>query len=319
MKKLLVTGGAGFIGSHFVIEAVNKGYDVYNLDALTYAADLENLKEIEGKKNYHFIHGDIRDRDLIRGLFEQYRFDMVAHLAAESHVDFSIKNPHIFVETNVIGTQNLLESARDFGVKKFLHVSTDEVYGELEKDEDGFTEWTNIKPNSPYSASKAGSDLLVRSYVETFGLDACITRCSNNYGPHQDFSKLIPVVISKALKNKKIPVYGTGENIRDWLFVKDHVSALFVVLEKGQKGEVYNIGGNNEQTNIDLIKRILSILGKTENLIEFVEDRPGHDFRYAINATKIKDDLGWEPQQDFDVLLQETIDWYIKKLEVIDG
>lgn len=310
MKKILITGGAGFIGSHTVIEAVARGFEVWNLDALTYAANLQNLASVENSKNYHFVHGDIRDLILIQKLFKECKFDAVMHLAAESHVDLSIKNPQIFVETNVLGTQHLLEASRDFGVKRFLHVSTDEVYGELEINEESFTEKTCIKPNSPYSASKAGSDLLVRSYVETFGLDACITRCSNNYGPHQDSSKLIPVVIGKALKDEKIPVYGTGENIRDWLFVHDHVQALFTVLEKGQKGEVYNIGGNNEQRNIDLVKRILGILKKPESLIEFVTDRPGHDFRYAINSSKIQKELGWKPQQDFDTLLLETIDWY---------
>jgi len=314
MKKLLITGGAGFIGSHTVFEAIKKDYDVFNLDALTYAANLKNLTKIENKSNYHFIKGDIRDLSLLTKIFTKEKFDYVMHLAAESHVDLSIKNPNIFVETNVIGTHNLLECAKKFNIKKFLHVSTDEVYGDLTLDEPEFTEKSMIKPNSPYSASKAGSDLLVRSYVNTFGLNACITRCSNNYGPHQDLSKLIPVIISKALKNESIPVYGQGENVRDWLYVKDHVSALFTVLEKGKSGEVYNIGGNNEQKNIDIVKKILKILEKNENLIEFVTDRPGHDFRYAINSSKIQTELNWQPSNQFEDFLQETITWYQKNI-----
>ncbi len=310
MTKLLITGGAGFIGSHFTIEAVSRGYDVYNLDALTYASNLENLKIIENEPNYHFIKEDIRNSEFIKEFFSKENFGMVAHLAAETHVDISIKNPKIFIETNVLGTQNILENAKNYGIKRFLHVSTDEVYGELSKDDYAFTEEHALKPNSPYSASKTASDLLVRSYVKTFDLPAVITRCSNNYGPHQDLSKLIPVIIKKALKNEKIPIYGIGENIRDWLFVKDHVSALFKVLENGKKGEVYNIGGNNEQSNLKIVKNVLKILGKGEELIEFVKDRPGHDFRYAINAEKIKKELGWTPNQDFEKMLKETVEWY---------
>lgn len=314
MKKLLVTGGAGFIGSHFVIEAVKKGYQVYNLDALTYAANLNYLKTVDSAKNYHFINGDIREDKFILKLFLEHKFDYVAHLAAESHVDKSISDPNIFVETNVLGTHNLLVAARETGVKRFLHVSTDEVYGHLQLGDLEFTEDHPIKPNSPYSASKASSDLLVRSYIKTYDFPALITRCSNNYGPHQDLSKLIPVVISKALKSEKIPVYGKGLNIRDWLYVKDHVSALFRVLEEGTLGEIYNIGGNNEMTNLDLVKIILDKLQRPYSLIEFVRDRPGHDFRYAINANKIKSELNWEPNEDFHALLEETINWYIKEL-----
>lgn len=308
--KLLITGGAGFIGSHVVLDAIEKGYEVVNLDLLTYAANLEYLKPVEAHKNYKFIKGDIRNKNFLEDLFEIEKFDAVIHLAAESHVDFSITNPSVFIETNVLGTEYLLECAHKFGIKKFVHVSTDEVYGELGLTDPGFTENHQIQPNSPYSASKAASDLLVRAFVETFGLNACITRCSNNYGPHQDLSKLLPKVISNALNNKKIPVYGAGEQIRDWLFVKNHSDAILSVLEKGKKGEVYNIGGNNEQTNIDIIKKILKILGKPESLIEFVADRPGHDFRYAIDSSKIKKELGWEAEQNFEILLAETIEFY---------
>lgn len=314
MPKILVTGGAGFIGSHVAIEGIEKGYDIVNLDALTYAADLANLQSVEDTKNYKFIKGDIRDKKFLENLFAEENFDAVIHLAAESHVDLSIKNPEIFVETNVMGTQYLLDLSLKNNISKFVHVSTDEVYGELEMDEAAFTEITTIKPNSPYSSSKAGSDLLVRAYTETFGLNTCITRCSNNYGPHQDLTKLLPKVITNALQDKKIPVYGKGENIRDWLFVQDHARAIWTVFEKGEKGEVYNIGGNNEQKNIKIVKKILGILGKSEDLIEFVTDRPGHDFRYAINAEKIRRELGWEPRQDFDKMLQETIEFYSHKL-----
>lgn len=331
--KLFITGGAGFIGSHVVLDAIEKGYEVVNLDALTYAANLENLKSIGNHvfksplskgdlggfstkeisfpdKNYKFIKGDIRDKDLLKKLFEDEKFDAIIHLAAETHVDFSITNPSIFIETNIVGTQNLLELALENKVKKFVHVSTDEVYGSLQKNENAFTETSILKPNSPYSASKAASDLLVRSYHKTFGLNTCITRCSNNYGPHQDASKLLPKVISNALNNQKIPIYGKGENIRDWLFVKDHTDAILTVLEKGVSGEIYNIGGNNEQSNLVIVRKILALLNKPESLIEFVSDRPGHDFRYAIDATKIKNELGWKQSQDFEKNLEETIRYF---------
>ncbi len=312
-QKLLVTGGAGFIGSHVIIDGIAKGYEIVNLDALTYAANLENLKEVESHENYSFVKGDIRDKDFLNNLFKKEDFDGVIHLAAESHVDFSISNPGIFVETNILGTENLLECALQFGITKFLHVSTDEVYGDLELDEPEFTEESPLKPSSPYSASKTSSDLLVLSFVKTFGLNAMVTRCSNNYGPHQDSSKLLPKTILNALNDKKIPIYGAGNNIRDWLFVKDHSDAIWTVFEKGHKGEVYNIGGNNELNNLDIVKTILNLLGKSEDLLEFVDDRLGHDFRYAINAGKIKKELGWEPSQDFLKMLNETIEWYKNK------
>ncbi len=315
MKNILITGGAWFIGSHCVTEAVKQKYNVINLDALTYASNLENLKSIENEENYKFIKGDIRNKDLLDKIFSEEKIDLVLHLAAESHVDFSITNPKIFVETNVIWTHNLLECAKKYEIEKFIHISTDEVYGELELNEPAFTEETNIKPNSPYSASKAWSDFLVRSYVETFGLNACITRCSNNYGPHQDNTKLIPKIISNALENKKIPIYWTGENIRDWLFVKDHVNAIFKVLEKWEKGEVYNIWWDNEQTNISIVRKILKLMNKSESLIEFVKDRPGHDLRYAINAEKIQTQLWWKPGLSFDKILIKTIEWFVKEVD----
>lgn len=308
--KLLITGGAGFIGSHVVIDAIEAGYEVVNLDLLTYAANLDYLKSVEDHLKYKFVKGDIRDKNFLETLFEAEKFDAVIHLAAESHVDLSITNPSIFVETNVLGTEYLLECAKKFEVGKFVHVSTDEVYGELELEEPGFTEDHALKPNSPYSASKTSSDLLVRAFVETFGLNACITRCSNNYGPHQDTSKLLPKVITNALANKKIPIYGEGLQIRDWLFVKNHSSAILTVLAKGKKGEIYNIGGNNEQTNIDIVRKILKKLGKGDELLEYVADRLGHDFRYAIDSSKIKNELGWVADQDFDKMLDETILFY---------
>jgi dTDP-glucose 4,6-dehydratase len=314
MPKILITGGAGFIGSHVVIDGVNRGYDIINLDALTYASDLENLKSVEEAQNYRFIKGNICDKNFLEKLFVSEKFDAVIHLAAESHVDMSIKNPEIFVQTNVMGTQYSLDLSLKNNISKFIHVSTDEVYGELTPQEESFTEDANIKPNSPYSASKAGSDFLVRAYNQTFGLNTCITRCSNNYGPHQDRTKLLPKAIINALQDQKIPVYGKGENIRDWLFVKDHAEAIWKVFEQGEKGEVYNIGGNNEQRNIDIVKKILGILGKPEDLITFAPDRLGHDFRYAINAKKIHQKLGWEPRQDFDQMLIETIDFYKQKI-----
>lgn len=313
-KKILVSGGAGFIGSHVVLEALEKGYDVWNIDILNYAADLSNLDVIKGHSHYHFLQEDICNTALLDELFKKESFDYVLHLAAETHVDRSISEPEIFIKTNIFGTQNLLECVKKYGVKRFVHVSTDEVYGDLSEDEKAFTEQSIIKPNSPYSASKAGSDLLVRSYIKTYGIHACITRCSNNYGPHQDMSKLIPVIISKAQKNEKIPIYGKGENIRDWLYVKDHTSAIFKVLEDGKSGEVYNIGGDNEQKNIDLVKMILRIMKKPEDLIKFVKDRPGHDYRYAIDSSKIQNELHWKPEQNFQKLLEETIQWYLNKL-----
>ncbi len=314
--KLLVTGGAGFIGSNFVRYMVNKypEYTIVNLDLLTYAGNLENLKDIENKPNYKFVRGDIADRDFIQGLFQEEKFDYVLNFAAESHVDRSITDPGIFVQTNIQGTLALLDAAKTFGVKKYLQVSTDEVYGTL--GETGyFTEETPLAANSPYSASKAGADLLVRAYNETFGLPVNITRCSNNYGPYHFPEKLIPLMIINALNDKELPVYGDGLNIRDWLHVEDHCQAIDLVLHKGRIGEVYNVGGNNERTNIDIVKTILKQLGKPETLIKFVKDRPGHDRRYAIDATKLKTELGWSPKYTFDTGIEQTIQWYLNNRE----
>ncbi|MEN0664372.1 dTDP-glucose 4,6-dehydratase [Caldifermentibacillus hisashii] len=311
--KVLVTGGAGFIGSNFVRYMVKKypEYQIVNLDLLTYAGNLENLKEIENKPNYKFVKGDIADHEFINGFFAEEKFDYVINFAAESHVDRSITEPGIFVRTNVQGTQVLLDAAKNIGVKKYLQVSTDEVYGTL--GETGyFTEETPLAPNSPYSASKAGADLLVRAYHETYGMPVNITRCSNNYGPFHFPEKLIPLMIINALHDKDLPVYGDGLNVRDWLYVEDHCEAIDTVLHKGVVGEVYNIGGNNEHTNIEIVKTILKHLGKPESLIKFVKDRPGHDRRYAIDATKIRTELGWEPKHTFESGIKETIDWYLE-------
>ncbi|MFC4800146.1 dTDP-glucose 4,6-dehydratase [Neobacillus sp. GCM10023253] len=314
--KLLVTGGAGFIGSNFVRYMVNKypEYTIVNLDLLTYAGNLENLKDIENKPNYKFVRGDIADREFIQGLFQEEKFDYVLNFAAESHVDRSITDPGIFVQTNIQGTLALLDAAKSFGVKKYLQVSTDEVYGTL--GETGyFTEETPLAANSPYSASKAGADLLVRAYNETFGLPTNITRCSNNYGPFHFPEKLIPLMIINALNDKELPVYGDGLNVRDWLHVEDHCQAIDLVLHKGRVGEVYNVGGNNERTNIDIVKTILKHLGKPESLIKFVKDRPGHDRRYAIDATKLRTELGWSPKYNFDSGIEQTINWYLNNRE----
>jgi len=286
-------------------------YQIVNLDLLTYAGNLENLKEIENKPNYKFVKGDIADHEFINGFFAEEKFDYVINFAAESHVDRSITDPGIFVRTNVQGTQVLLDAAKNIGVKKYLQVSTDEVYGTL--GETGyFTEETPLAPNSPYSASKAGADLLVRAYHETYGMPVNITRCSNNYGPFHFPEKLIPLMIINALHDKDLPVYGDGLNVRDWLYVEDHCEAIDTVLHKGVVGEVYNIGGNNEHTNIEIVKTILKHLGKPESLIKFVKDRPGHDRRYAIDATKIRTELGWEPKHTFETGIKETIDWYLE-------
>ncbi|MEH7377023.1 dTDP-glucose 4,6-dehydratase [Neobacillus drentensis] len=312
-KKLLVTGGAGFIGGNFVQYMINKypQYDIYNLDGLTYAGDLTKHREIEKKENYHFMKADIADREAILPLFEKEKFDYVVHFAAESHVDRSITDPEIFVRTNVLGTQVLLDAAKQIEVNKFVHVSTDEVYGELELDSSTlFTEETPLQPNSPYSASKASSDFLVRAYHETFGLPVNITRCSNNYGPFHFPEKLIPLTISRVVNNQKVPVYGDGKNIRDWLHVHDHCAALDLVLHEGVTGEVYNIGGHNERTNLEVVKTIITTLGKSEEFIEFVPDRLGHDKRYAIDPTKLEK-LGWKPTYTFETGISQTIDWYV--------
>lgn len=325
MKKYLVTGGAGFIGSNYINYLLDKEKDalVINLDKLTYAGNLKNLATVEKLNNYQFVHGDIADEHLLEQLFNKYDFDYIVNFAAESHVDRSIAEPDIFIKTNIVGTHKLLEIARkrwlpNLNNKKFIQISTDEVYGELEA-EGYFTEETAIAPRSPYSASKASADLLVMAYYNTYGLPINITRCSNNYGAYQYPEKLIPLVISKCLNHLPIPVYGDGLNIRDWLYVIEHCKAIDLVVTKGKIGEVYNIGGNNEVTNIDLVKSIIKIVQNklgdqqiNESLINFVKDRQGHDKRYAIDASKIKRELGWKNKTDFNVGLDMTIEWYLK-------
>jgi len=316
LRNILVTGGAGFIGSNFLNHYVPLFPDInfVNLDKLTYAGHLSNLnfKGAVNPKNYIFTNGDICDLPFLEKLFEKYRFEAVIHFAAESHVDQSIKNPGLFVEVNVLGTSNLLCLANRYKVLRFHHVSTDEVYGDL-GETDYFRETTPLAPNSPYSASKAGSDLIVRSFVETFGLDATISRCSNNYGPNQDFSKLIPKFIRNLLNGQKVPLYKDGKNVRDWLFVQDHIEAIWQIFTKAEKGCVYNIGGNNEKTNLEITQILLQKIGKSEDYIEYVEDRLGHDFRYAIDATKIKNELGWSPRYTFEEAIIQTIDFYKAK------
>ncbi|WP_283746692.1 dTDP-glucose 4,6-dehydratase [Bacillus cereus] len=316
-KKVLVTGGAGFIGGNFVQYMVNKypDYHIVNLDVLTYAGDLTKHKEIEEENNYSFAKVDIVDRQAVNNLFETEKFDYVVHFAAESHVDRSIAEPEVFISTNVLGTQVLLDAAKAYGITKFVHVSTDEVYGELDFDPTTFfTEETPLQPNSPYSASKASSDLLVRAYHETFGLPINITRCSNNYGPFHFPEKLIPLTISRVLNDEKVPVYGDGKNIRDWLHVIDHCAAIDLVMHEGVNGEVYNVGGHNERTNLEVVKTIISTLGKSEELIEFVQDRLGHDKRYAIDPTKLEK-LGWKPTYTFETGIAQTIQWYLDNEE----
>lgn len=328
-KKILITGGAGFIGSHVIRLFVNKyhDYQIYNLDALTYAGNLENLKDIENSDNYIFLKADINDAAKIENLFKEYKFDSVIHLAAESHVDRSITDPLAFVRTNVIGTLNLLNAAKkiwndDFKDKLFYHISTDEVYGTL-GEEGLFTETTSYDPNSPYSASKASSDHFVRAYGETYGLPYIISNCSNNYGPNQFPEKLIPLFINNIVNQKPLPVYGDGKYTRDWLFVKDHAEAIDLAFHKGEIKETYNIGGFNEWQNIDLIQLLCSIMdkklgrkkGHSAKLITYVKDRPGHDKRYAIDARKINQELGWKPSVTFEQGLEKTIDWYLKNEE----
>jgi dTDP-glucose 4,6-dehydratase len=309
--NLLVTGGAGFIGSNFIHYVLDSHptYRVVNLDKLTYAGNLENLKDVEGNPRHTFVQGDICDADLVRSLFEQRAFDAVVHFAAESHVDRSIVGAAEFVRTNVMGTNVLLEMAKAFPLKKFVQISTDEVYGSLGKD-GKFREDTPLHPNSPYAASKASADLLAFAYHHTFGLPIVVTRCSNNYGPYQFPEKLIPLMIANAMNDKPLPVYGDGANVRDWIHVLDHCTAIDTVLHKGIPGEAYNIGGNSEEKNIDVVKTILSTLGKPESLITFVKDRPGHDRRYAIDAGKISKELGWEPRHTFEAGIAQTILWY---------
>lgn len=312
MKHILVTGGAGFIGSNFVRHMVKKypQYHIINFDVLTYAGNLENVSEIEASPNYSFVKGNISDVQIVNQVMKEYQVDAIINFAAESHVDRSIAEPGIFVQTNVVGTQVLLEAARHHHVKKYLQISTDEVYGTLGKD-GLFSETTPLAPNSPYSASKTGADLLVRAYFETYGLPVNITRCSNNYGPYHFPEKLIPLVITNAMENKEIPVYGDGLQIRDWLHVQDHCQAIDLVLHRGKIGEIYNVGGNNERTNLHIVKTVLDVLGKPESLIRHVADRLGHDRRYAIDATKLRCELGWQPQYTFETGIKETIQWYL--------
>lgn len=316
MKTVLVTGGAGFIGSCFIRHILKKYPEskVINLDALTYCGNLENLKDVENNPNYQFIRGNICDKKLVRNIIKGCNY--VVNFAAESHVDNSIKRPEIFVETNVMGTLNLLQASIESDIERYLQVSTDEVYGTL--GETGyFYETSPIQPNSPYSASKASADLLVRAYHETYGLPVLITRCSNNYGPYQYPEKLIPFFISKLLNGEKVPVYGDGMNVRDWLYVYDHCEAIDRVLHSGKIGDVYNIGGHNEKTNLEITKLILDAMGKDENSIEFVEDRLGHDKRYAISNNKITSQLDWQPSVTFEEGIKLTIDWYLNNQDWI--
>jgi len=316
MTTVLVTGGAGFIGSCYVRHILKKhpDYKVINIDALTYCGNLENLKDVENNPNYKFVHGNICDRNLVREFVNEC--DCVVNFAAESHVDNSIKHPEIFVETNVQGTLNLLQACKELGIERYLQVSTDEVYGTLGKT-GYFYETTPLAPNSPYSASKASADLLVRAYHETYKLPVLNTRCSNNYGPYQYPEKLIPFFISKLLRGEKVPVYGDGLNVRDWLYVYDHCEAIDEVLHKGKIGEVYNIGGHNEKTNIEITHLILDAMGKDESSIEYVQDRLGHDRRYAISNDKITSELGWEPSVTFEQGIKITIDWYLNNQDWI--
>ena len=313
--KVLVTGGAGFIGGNFVHHMVNKypDYQIVNLDLLTYAGNLETLKPVEDKPNYKFVKGDIADEAFIMDLFEKEKFDVVVNFAAESHVDRSIEDPGIFVQTNVMGTRVLLDASRKFGVKRYHQVSTDEVYGDLPLDRPDlfFTENTPIHTSSPYSASKASADLFVLAYHRTFGTPVTVSRCSNNYGPYHFPEKLITLMISRALADEELQVYGNGENVRDWLHVSDHCEAIDLIIHKGKVGEVYNIGGHNERTNLQVVQTILKALDKPESLIKYVKDRPGHDRRYAIDPTKIETELGWKPKYNFDTGIAQTIQWYL--------
>ncbi|MGX7059005.1 dTDP-glucose 4,6-dehydratase [Vagococcus humatus] len=310
--NILVTGGAGFIGSNFVHYMLEKypTYQIVNLDLLTYAGNIHNLDDVMDHPNHHFVKGNITNRELVRHLVEEYHIDTVINFAAESHVDRSIRHPEIFVETNVQGTLALLDVTKELGLAKFLQVSTDEVYGSLGA-EGYFTESTPLAPNSPYSASKTSADLLVRAYYETYGLNVNITRCSNNYGPYQFPEKLIPLMIGNALDGKNLPVYGTGENVRDWLHVYDHCQAIDLVLHKGKKGEIYNVGGHNERTNNQIVDLIIDKLAVDTSLKTYVEDRLGHDHRYAIDPTKLETELGWKPKYTFETGIVETIDWYL--------
>ena len=320
--KFLLTGGAGFIGSNYLHYVVNKYSEdkFICLDALTYAGNYNNIKELENKDNFKFVKGDIRDKELVEKLFEQYKFDYVINFAAESHVDNSIKNPNLFADTNILGTMTLLNASKKYGVKRYHQVSTDEVYGDLPLDRPDllFTEDTPIHTSSPYSASKAGADLQVLAYARTFKLPVTISRCSNNYGAYQFPEKLIPVVISKALNDEPIPVYGKGENVRDWIHVHDHNVGVDMIVRNGRDGEVYNLGGHSERTNLEVVKTILKQLNKPESLITYVTDRPGHDLRYAINSEKVEKELGWNRTYTFEEGIKETINWYVNNQEWIE-
>jgi dTDP-glucose 4,6-dehydratase len=333
MKNILITGGAGFIGSHLVRLFVNKypEYHIVNMDVLTYAGNLENLKDIELKENYNFVKCDICDFKKVKQIFEDYKIDSVIHLAAESHVDRSIADPFSFAKTNVMGTLSLLQAAKEtwngnYSNHLFYHVSTDEVYGSL-SNKGLFTEKTPYDPHSPYSASKASSDHFVRAFADTYGIPIVISNCSNNYGSHQFPEKLIPLCINNIINNKPIPVYGKGENIRDWLYVNDHTNAIDLIFHKGKVGETYNVGGSNEWKNIDIIKVIIKIVdrmlvrqeGTSDRLITYVKDRAGHDLRYAIDSTKLKNELGWEPTLQFDDGIEKTVNWYLKNQEWVDN
>lgn len=323
MSKILVTGGCGFIGSNFIRYALkNSDYEIVNLDKLTYAGNLKNLVDVQNDPRYKFYKGDICNFELVSFIIEKEKVDSIINFAAESHVDRSILSSQEFIRTNVTGTNVLLEVTRLYQLKKFLQISTDEVYGSLGP-EGKFTEETPLSPNSPYSASKASADLLVKAFHHTYGVPALITRCSNNYGPYQFPEKLIPLMIINTLSNKPLPVYGDGMNVRDWIYVEDHCEAILKVFEKGRIGEVYNIGAENEKPNIEIVKLILKELRKDESLITYVKDRPGHDRRYAIDATKIKTELGWKPSHTFETAIKETINWYIQNQswwkEIISG
>lgn len=325
--KILVTGGAGFIGCNFVHYMLKEHPQdtVVNLDLLTYAGNLESLADVEDAPNYRFVKGDIADMEFVDALFEKERFDVVVNFAAETHVDRSITDPGVFVRSNMMGTQALLDAARKYGVERYHQVSTDEVYGDLplERKDLFFTEQTPLHTSSPYSASKAGSDLLVLSYYRTFGLPVTISRCSNNYGAYQFPEKMIPLMLTRAFYDQTLPVYGTGENVRDWLHVYDHCSAIDLILQKGRLGEVYNIGGHNEKTNLEVVRVILKAMDKPESLIRFVADRKGHDLRYAIDPKKIETELGWKPKYTFETGIWQTIEWYLEHREwwqhILDG
>jgi len=313
--RILVTGGAGFIGSNFIRLMMDRhpACEILNLDLLTYAGNLDNLKGIDKDPKYTFVRGDICDRDLVRATLENFEPEAIVHFAAESHVDRSIADPSVFVRTNVLGTHNLLENARRHDTPRFIHISTDEVYGDIL--DGSFSEESTLRPSSPYSASKAAGDVYVLAYARTYGLHAMITRCTNNYGPYQFPEKLIPKTILRAKANLKIPIYGTGQNVRDWIYVMDHCRAVEQVLMKGSPGRIYNVSASEEKTNLQVATVILEMLGKDDRQIEFVEDRPGHDVRYSLDSSRIRDDLGWRPKESFAGGIQKTVDWYLQNEE----